>query len=194
MGSKDAGGVLRAFGVYENIVGGELAIKADPVKGINDRNVRGVAEITNFRVVRAPTLARLLGMLSLPGVLSVLKDEGLGFAKLEAKFDWLYKPSGSILVMKDGRTSGNSVGFTFDGTYNKNKGTIDVEGTMIPLAGVNKVIGNIPLVGDILTGGSGGVFAATYSVKGEAKSPNVFVNPLSVLTPGILRRILFEQN
>jgi hypothetical protein len=194
MGSKDAGGVLRAFGVYENIVGGELSIKGDPIKGVNDRNVRGIAQITNFKVVKAPTLARLLGILSLPGVLSILKDEGLGFTKLEANFDWLYRPKGSILKFKDGRTSGNSVGFTFDGTYDKNASTINVEGTMIPLAGVNKIIGNIPLVGDILTGGSGGVFAATYSVKGDAKSPSVFVNPLSVLTPGILRRILFEQN
>jgi hypothetical protein len=194
MGSKDAGGVLRAFGIYENIVGGELTIQGDPVKGINDRNVKGVAQITNFKVVKAPTLARLLSMVSLGGLMSALKDNnGLAFTKLEAKFNWLYRPKGSILVMKDGRTSGNSVGFTFDGTYDQSASKIEVEGTMIPLSGVNKVIGNIPLIGDILTGGTGAVVAATYSVKGEAKAPQVFVNPLSVLTPGILRRILFEN-
>jgi hypothetical protein len=193
MKADDAGATLRAFGVYDNIVGGVLEIAGDPIKGVHDRNVRGLAQIRDFKVVKAPTLARLLGMLSLPGVMSALKDDGLTFSKLEAKFDWLYRPKGSLLVLKDGRTSGNSVGFTFDGTYDKSAGKIDIEGTMIPLSGVNKVIGNIPLVGDILTGGSGGVIAATYSVKGEAKSPSVFVNPLSVLTPGILRRILFEN-
>ena len=194
MEAEDAGGALKAFGVYENIVGGRLDIYGEPIKGYNDRNVKGLGTITNFKVVKAPTLARLLGMLSLPGVLSALRDEGLSFSKLEAKFDWVYRPHGSLLVVKDGRTSGNSVGFTFDGTYDKSAGKIDVDGTMIPLSGVNKFIGNIPLVGDILTGGSGGVIAATYSVKGEAKNPQVFVNPLSVLTPGILRRFLFEQN
>ncbi|MGB4106547.1 MAG: DUF3971 domain-containing protein [Alphaproteobacteria bacterium] len=194
MEADDAGATLRAFGVYDNIVGGKLDIYGAPIKGINDRNVKGLGTITNFKVVKAPTLARLLGMLSLPGVLSGLSGDGLSFTKLEADFDWVYRPKGSLLVVKDGRTSGNSVGFTFDGTYDKNKSFIDVDGTMIPLSGVNKVIGNIPLIGDILTGGSGGVFAATYSVKGDAKAPQVFVNPLSVLTPGILRRILFEQN
>jgi hypothetical protein len=161
---------------------------------VNDRNVKGTAQITNFRVVNAPTLARLLSMVSLTGLMSALNNEGLGFSKLEADFNWVYKPKGSILVMKNGRTSGNSVGFTFDGTYDKNASTINIEGTMVPLAGVNKVIGSIPLVGDILTGGTGAVVAATYSVKGETKKPTVFVNPLSILTPGILRRILFEQN
>ena len=194
MEADDAGATLRAFGVYENIVGGKLDIYGEPIKGYNDRNVKGLGTITDFKVVRAPTLARLLGMLSLPGVLSGLRGDGLTFSKLEANFDWVYRPKGSLLVVKDGRTSGNSVGFTFDGTYDQAKSSIDVEGTMIPLSGVNKVIGNIPLIGDILTGGSGGVFAATYSVKGDAKAPQVFVNPLSVLTPGILRRILFEQN
>ncbi|MGB4057947.1 MAG: DUF3971 domain-containing protein [Alphaproteobacteria bacterium] len=194
MEGNDAGGTLRAFGIYDNIRGGKLDIYGEPIRGIKDRNVKGLAQIRDFKVVKAPTLARLLGMLSLPGAMSVLKEDGLSFKKLEAKFDWVYRPNGSLLVMKDGRTSGNSLGFTFDGTYDQVNGKVDVSGTMIPLSGLNKVIGNIPLIGDILTGGSGGVFAATYSVKGEAKSPQVFVNPLSVLTPGILRRILFEQN
>ncbi len=194
MEAGDAGATLRAFGVYENIIGGKLDIYGEPIKDINDRNVKGLGQITNFKVVKAPTLTRLLGLLSLPGVLSMLKDEGLTFTKLEADFNWRYSPKGSVLVVKDGRTSGNSVGFTFDGTYDKAASKIDVNGTMIPLSGMNKVIGSIPLVGDILTGGTGGVFAATYSVKGDAKNPQVFVNPLSVLTPGILRRILFEQN
>lgn len=192
--ADDAGATLRAFGVYDKIVGGKLNIYGEPIKGYNDRNIVGVAEITDFKVVNAPTLARLLSITSLPGLISMLNNEGLSFTKLEAKFDWLYRKKGSLLVLKDGRTSGNSVGFTFDGTFNKSAATMDFSGTIIPLSGMNKVIGSIPLVGDILTGGDGGVFAATYSIKGSSENPQVFVNPLSVLTPGILRRILFEQN
>jgi hypothetical protein len=60
---------------------------------------------------------------------------------------------------------------------------------------VNKAIGSIPLIGDVLTGGTGALIAATYKMKGRGgKDPEVSVNPLSVLTPGILRRILFEEN
>ena len=46
----------------------------------------------------------------------------------------------------------------------------------------------------MLSGGSeGGIFAATYTIKGPQDDPNVAVNPLSMLTPGIIRRILFEE-
>jgi len=34
-----------------------------------------------------------------------------------------------------------------------------------------------------------GVFGVTYSATGNAEQPKIDVNPLSVLTPGILRRI-----
>lgn len=56
---------------------------------------------------------------------------------------------------------------------------------------VNSLLSSIPLVGEILTGGSG-LIAATYTMKGPSKDPQVSVNPLSILTPGFLRKILFE--
>ncbi|MCB1562446.1 MAG: hypothetical protein KDJ75_02635 [Alphaproteobacteria bacterium] len=190
--ADDAGATLKAFGVYDNIIGGRLVIYGEPIRGIFDRNLRGVAEIRDFKVVKAPGLARLLGAMSLPGLIDLLGDEGITFAKLEAQFDWMYRRQGSLLVLKDGRTSGNALGLTFDGTFDNAAGTLNVSGTLIPLSGLNAVIGSIPLVGEILTGGSGGVFAATYKVKGDAKDPDISVNPLAVLAPGILRRILFE--
>lgn len=192
--ADDAGATLKAFGLYDNIIGGKLVIYGEPIQGVFDRNLKGRAEMTDFKVVKAPLLGKLLGLMSLNGVTQALSNEGLGFTKLESRFDWLYRPKGSLLVLKDGRTSGNAVGLTFDGTFDNAKQYIDVEGTVIPLSGVNKIIGNIPLVGDILTGGTGSLIAATYSMKGEGENVNTFVNPLSVLTPGILRRILFESD
>lgn len=192
--ADDAGATLRAFGLYKNLVGGKLNIFGEPVGRFFDRNFRGKAEISNFKVVRAPSLARLISALSLSGMASMLTEgEGLGFSKLEADFDWLFRPKGSLLVLKDGRTSGNSLGLTFDGTFDNEKNIVDVNGTIVPLSGVNKAIGSIPIVGDLLTGG-GALIAATYSLKGPSSDPKVLVNPLSVLTPGILRKILFEQN
>lgn len=190
--AEDAGATLKAFDVYKNIVGGKLVIYGEPIKGIFDRNIKGLAEITNFRVVQAPSLARLIGALSLPGVIQLLNNDGLDFEKLEANFDWVYRQQGSLLVLKDGRTSGNSLGLTFDGVFDNAAQTVDVSGTIIPLSGMNNIIGSIPLVGDILTGGTGALFAATYTVRGDFEDPKTSVNPLSVLTPGILRRVLFE--
>ena len=190
--ADNAGAALRAFGVYDKIVGGKLIAYAEPTRGIYDRNLLGAAEITNFKVVETPALARLLAALSLPGLLSALDNQGIIFTKLEANFDWLYRQDGGLLVLKEGRTSGNSLGLTFDGTFDKSAGSIDMSGTLVPLSSFNKLLSAIPLLGDILTGGSGGVFAATYKVKGKADDPEISVNPLSVLAPGILRRILFE--
>lgn len=192
--ADDAGATLKAFSVYDKIVGGKLMIYGEPIRGVFDRNLIGVAEITDFKVVKAPVLAQLLSVMSLSGLIQNLGGEGLSFSKMEANFDWLYRPKGSVLVLKDGRTSGNSLGLTFDGTFDNAAHKLDVAGTIIPLSGMNKIISDIPLVGDILTGGTGALIAATYKITGSSDDPKVSVNPLSVLTPGILRRILFEQN
>lgn len=190
--AEDAGAALRAFAIHDHIIGGRMVIFGESLRGMYDRDLQGIAEISDFKVVNAPTLARLVGALSLTGVLQHLKDDGLAFSKLESKFDWIFQPGGNLLVLNGGRTSGNELGLTFDGTFDKATDTVDISGTIIPFASINKVIGNIPLIGDIITGGTGSLIAATYSLEGPAQKPVTFVNPLSVLSPGILRRILFE--
>jgi len=191
--SKDAGAMLKAFGVYNNIIGGEMTVRGTPVKGLLDPNLTGVAEIKNFKVVKAPALARLIGVMSLPGVVQLLDNEGLGFTRLETEFQWDFRRTGSLLTCKNGRTAGNALGLTFEGTYDNASHLMNISGTIIPLSGINKIIGNIPLLGDLITGGTGSLIAATYTMKGPSDKLETSVNPLSVLTPGVLRRILFEE-
>lgn len=190
--TDDAGAALKAFQVYSNIRGGKLVIYGEPMRGVLDRNIIGAAEITEFNVVNTPILTRLLSLMSLSGIAEILGGEGLNFTRLEADFNWMYRKEGALLVLKNGRTSGNSIGLTFDGTFDNAKRLVDVSGTIVPMSAINGFLGKIPLVGQILTGGSGGVFAATYSIKGSSEKTDISVNPLSVLTPGIIRRILFE--
>ena len=54
---------------------------------------------------------------------------------------------------------------------------------------LNSILDNIPIVGQLLGGGSQGLFAANYRVSGSSSDPDVMVNPLSALAPGILRQI-----
>ncbi len=193
--ADDAGAALKAFDLYKSMRGGKMIVYGEPIRSVFDRSLVGHAQITDFKIVDAPALAQLLGVMSLPGLMQSLNGEGLVFSKMEGDFDWLYRPQGSLLVLKDGRTSGNSLGLTFDGTFDHAAQSLDVSGTIIPLSGINDVISSIPLLGNILTGGTGAFIAATYTMKGEdGGEPDVSVNPLSVLTPGILRRILFEEN
>jgi hypothetical protein len=52
------------------------------------------------------------------------------------------------------------------------------------------VLGDIPLIGQILSGPrSEGIFGITYAIQGQMASPQVLVNPLSLLTPGITREL-----
>jgi hypothetical protein len=189
--AADAGAFLKTFGLYENIEGGTLLIYGAPKKDNAQGDLSGTMRMENFRVVRAPVLARLLGLMSLTGVTQLLSNEGLAFSKLESGFEWRFRPDGNLLLIKDGTTSGSSIGLTFSGTVNMGRETMDIAGTMIPMTEVNSLISKIPVVGELL-GGAGGLIAATYSMKGATSEPAVTVNPLSVLAPGIIRRILFE--
>ena len=191
MEATDAGATLNAFDIYTNVVGGTIKIYGEPIGGPDSDDISGRAQMTDFKVVRAPGLARLISAMSITGLGDALNTDGLSFSKLEGKFNWLFRPQGSLLTIKDGRTSGASLGLSIEGTVDRATNIIDMRGTIVPMSEVNNLIGSIPLVGEILTGGSG-LIAATYTMKGPAKDPQVSINPLSVLTPGFLRRILFE--
>ncbi len=193
--ADDAGATLRAFDMYENIQGGRLVIQGESINVDRPRVLSGVAEMLDFRVVNAPALARLVSAISPAGLPQLLGAEGIYFARLQADFGWHIRQGGDLYVVRDGRTSGSSLGLTFSGEIDNRAQTIAINGTVAPMSMINEMIGSIPLIGDILTGGrGGGVIAATYEIEGDTKSPTVRVNPLAALTPGILRRMLFEAD
>ena len=93
------------------------------------------------------------------------------------------------------RATGASVGITADGTVGVGPdGRADLSGAVAPIYALNSVLGNAPIIGDILVGKKGeGILAFTYNVSGDAGNPSVFVNPLSALTPGIFRQLMQPQ-
>ncbi len=196
--AKDAGATLSALGVTEKIIGGRLMINSKARDEGGPRDMSGSLTISDFSVVKTPVLAKLLNALSLSGLQSLLSGKGLEFSKLKSRFIWMEKTlqpgysAQKILKLKDGRTSGTSLGLSFAGEYDWTQDILDIKGTIVPISGVNKVIGNIPVLGHILTGGGDAVFAATYKVKGTSDQAKVTVNPLAALAPGFLRKLFFE--
>lgn len=193
--AQDAGSVLRAFDIYENAQGGRMKIYGEQVPESNARRLllRGSGEMTNFRVTNAPALARVVGALSLSGMAELLQGQGISFSRLQSDFDWVVTRGGDAYYLRNGRTAGSSIGLTFEGKIDKREDVMDVGGTVVPVTFVNDFISSIPLLGDLLTGGEGALIAATYAMKGPVRTPTVTVNPLSALTPGILRRMFFEE-
>ncbi len=83
------------------------------------------------------------------------------------------------------------MGLTGSGGYDIRADNLMVDGVVAPSPILNlSMLSNVPVIGNLLTSRRGeGVFGMTYSINGHAAAPRVFVNPVSALTPGILRRI-----
>lgn len=190
--SDDAGALLKAIGVTDKVRGGKITVAGLPLNTGYYGDVRGLARIDDFNVRAAPAFAGILKLMDLPTVMTTMNDDGLSFARLETEFEWRNRKGGGIISFKDGRTSGGSIGLTFEGDINKTANIVAIAGTIVPASTLNSFFSGIPLIGDILSGGSGSIFAATYSMKGSTEEPETNVNPLSVLAPGLLRRLLFE--
>jgi len=141
----------------------------------------------DFRVVNVPAMAHLLGSVaSLTGLVDMLNGDGIGFSSLDAPVTM----NADNLAFTQVRMAGPSLGFTASGSYDMNGDDLDVDGVVVPSYGLNSVLGNVPILGNLLTSRRGeGIFGMTYAVNGPVAAPRVGVNPLSALTPGILRRI-----
>ncbi len=95
-----------------------------------------------------------------------------------------------MLAIHTARATGPAIGISADGYLDRPKNEIALKGTLVPLFGINSVLGMIPLVGDLLISKPGeGIIGMTYSVTGNADEPKVSVNPLSLVTPGFFRQI-----
>ncbi len=189
--SNDAGRVLRAFDIAENFIGGSLVVKGTYDDSLPDPPLTGRVRIKSYRVVKAPVLAKLLTVASFTGIVNLLSGRGIAFSRLEVPFTLV---DGTV-EFKNARTSGSELGFTAEGRINLEEGELDLKGTIVPAYTVNSVLGNIPILGTLLTGEEGGgVFAATFRMSGPMKDPKISVNPLATLTPGFLRGVfdIFE--
>jgi hypothetical protein len=186
MNATNAGAMLRAAGVFNNMIGGTLQVNGRFDSHRADSAFAGRVEIADYRVVGAPVMARLLASASLRGPLDLLTGEGIGFSRLTAPF----KYEARRLIVERSRAYGASLGINALGDIDFKANTVSLTGTIVPIYTVNRILGSIPIIGSILTGGEGeGVFAVTYRLEGPIDDPQIAVNPLSALAPGFLRNL-----
>lgn len=177
--SENAGAVMAAAGIFDKGRGGSLDMTLFPRGPEGEYN--GTATFSRMRVQGAPALAELLSAVSVVGLLEQLNGEGLAFNNGEVKFVLTPK----AVEITQGSAVGASLGISFAGLYLTGSGAIDLQGVISPIYLVNGV-------GQILTRKGEGLFGFNYRVTGTAEAPEVAVNPLSVLTPGMFRE-LFRQ-
>jgi len=189
--AEDMGAVLRALDILDTVSGGRLEIVGRSHGALPHGPLNAHLEAQDYLLVQAPILARLLTVASLTGIYDLLQGEGIRFQRLTGDF-----------ALQDGvvttdlmRAYGAALGLTMKGRIDFEALQSDLEGTLVPAYAVNRILGQIPLLGPLLTGGEGeGFLAVTYRIKGPLGDPKVSVNPLSALAPGFLRGLfgLFE--
>ena len=113
-------------------------------------------------------------------------NEGIFFDQFDAQFNG----NNNIFTIKKSRAYGFSLGLTGKGLVNSTNKTVNINGSIVPAYKLNTLFNNIPIIGEIFSGKEDeGIFAINYLAKGKWDDPDIEVNPLSALTPGIIRNI-----
>lgn len=181
--SANAGAFLRSTGLFGDGLNGTLELDARLAPGPG-LAARGELRIADMSVADDPAILAALS----EAEISELPPEGLRFDTIRAPFRF----DGASVRLDEAVAYGPTVGVTIGGAYHVETDRLDMAGVFTPAYALNAAVGAIPLLGGLLTGGEGrGLVAFNFSVTGDADDPQVSVNPLSVLTPGVLRR-LFE--
>lgn len=185
LASEDAGSLLEAFDPAAELArGGRLRLEGELAVAPGEPDLRGRLEVRDVLLRRAPVLARILALASLGGILDTLRGRGLRVDRANAE---LALQQG-LLVIHEARASGAELGVTAKGTIELATGALDLSGTIVPIWTLNRFVGRLPLVGQLLRGEGGvGAFAASWSARGTAAEPIVTVNPLTLVVPGFLR-------
>lgn len=180
--SDNAGAILHFLGITD-MQGGTMQVSGayDDTKA--SQPLTGRMTMQNVRAVRAPFLARLLGIGSFAGLSALLSGEGILFETGEVPFS---KKDG-VLTLHPARLTGPQLGITFEGNIYDRTDSISVAGTAVPAFVLNTILGKIPLLGDLFVGD--GIIGVNFAVSGSKDDPQFTVNPLSAIAPGFLRRV-----
>ncbi|MBT8456524.1 MAG: DUF3971 domain-containing protein [Alphaproteobacteria bacterium] len=172
----DAGAVIRDAGVFKSFDGGALDLIMVPRS--EGSGFDGQLQIRTTRLRDQPVMADLLDAVSIIGIIDQLQGPGILFDNVVAQFEI----TPDRLILKQGSAVGASLGISLDGTYDLAGKQLDMQGVISPIYLFNAI-------GQIFTRRGEGLFGFTFRMTGDAETPRVSVNPLSILTPGMFREI-----
>jgi hypothetical protein len=186
--ANDAGQIFKLVGFYPNAVGGHMNLEVNlEGKGPVERN--GILWAREFAVLGDPVVSEVLE----PAQAGPESRGRRRMVRQQFDFDHLRIPFSvgqGQFVMDDAYIAGPLIGATMRGKVDFKAQTLHVGGTYVPLSALNSAVGAIPIVGQILAGPQGeGVLGMTFAIQGSLTDPQVTVNPLSMVAPGIFREI-----
>ncbi|MCB1475325.1 MAG: AsmA-like C-terminal domain-containing protein [Rhodobiaceae bacterium] len=195
--SGDAGALMRFAGIYSNMQGGSfvLVARTGQQQGYADGGLR----INDFVITNDTGLGKIVAS----GEQEALRvgDQRAGSNMQTAntgnlpfrQFELRFTRQGDLVRVQDGVIRGQAMGATVEGEIDFSRKRIGMAGTYVPLYAINSIFGKIPIIGPILGGRKNeGLVGISYSIRGSIEQPILTVNPVSAVTPGVLR-FIFEQ-
>ena len=162
---------------------GILSYKSIEKNEVNNANLK----IFDFKIKEVPVLAKILTLASFQGIADLLTGEGIRFEEFEMK----YESSKNLTTINEMYATGPAMSILMEGYIEKNKLT-SLRGTLVPATTLNKYIGKIKILGNILVGKKKGegVFGVSFKIKGPPNDLKSTVNPIKTLTPRFITRTL----
>jgi len=144
-------------------------------------------KIYDFKLKELPALTKILSLASLQGIADLLSGEGIRFSEFEMNFD----NKADLMTINEIYAIGPAISILMEGYVEKDS-LVSLRGTLVPATTINKTIGSIPLIGNILVGKKvgEGVFGVSFKIKGPPKDLETTVNPIKTLTPRFITRTL----
>ena len=181
--SDRASPLIRGLKFINGFEGGKLEYKSI----IDKKESSSKLKIKDFKLQDVPLLTKLLTLGSLQGIADLLTGEGIRFTELEADFN----SNNNLISLKEMYAIGPAISLLMEGYIEKNK-LVSLRGTLVPATTLNKMIGNIPILGELLIGKKTGegVFGVSFKIKGSPRDLKTTVNPIKTLTPRFITRTL----
>ena len=153
----------------------------------NKNKSNSTLKIYDFKLKELPALTKLLTLASLQGIADLLSGEGIRFNEFEMNFS----NKEALMTIDEIYAIGPAISILMSGYIEKNN-LVSLRGTLVPATTLNKTIGSIPFLGDILVGKKTGegVFGVSFKIKGPPKDLETTVNPIKTLTPRFITRTL----
>ncbi len=192
--ATDAGAFVRFLDIYDKMQGGQVDLA---LSGKVAGALRGQVNASSFQIVDEPRLGSIVATKPAGGDRSlneaVRRDIDTARVEFQRGFARIEKGDG-YLNLDGGVLRGPMVGATFQGVLYDAGGNIDMTGTFMPAYGLNRLFAELPIIGILLGNGRDrGLIGVTFKLGGKAAKPQLQINPLSVIAPGIFRSIFEFQ-
>ena len=192
---EDAGSSLSFLNLYKHMNKGKLS---SDLKRKRNKPFIGDVLVEDFVVTNEPMLKKLISSQSarqddpdgrIKKVFSKIKTNSARFLSAQSSIE-----KGIGYLKMNGSLTGVQIGLTYNGTIFDANNKMNINGTFMPAFGISRLVSAIPFVGQILSNGKdSGLIGINYHLSGPTKSPKIEFNPLSIVAPGIFKKVFQPQ-